>query len=237
MLTCSPDEIENKLVQYLTNINIMAGLLLSSCISLGINPIEVSNVPEENLQLFGIEIQNYKQLLAQVYNFLGGVSVAIQFGTCMFSTFMLGFVHSLPSKKCLSYFVVLRSGPLLSLFSLLVFLSGFFCIIAVVIAQHIYSTPLGAWLSTGFIGSGFGLLYVFAMYSYARIFPAHAWGWTSVATFGVTYFWRTLRNEAVTVGAFMAGETKEVTIDSFYDVLMPSLLTQNCRIRYKSSQC
>ena len=125
MLTAPPHEVREHFISTLNGINIMSGLVLSAIMHLAINPIPLTTLPVETLDLFGLEFQNYKQRLAAVYNILGVVCVVMQYLLCMYSTFWLGFVNSTPSKPELDYFFVLRGGPTLAIFTFILLITGY----------------------------------------------------------------------------------------------------------------
>ena len=116
MLAASPEEIQEKMIGLYSGVNIMSGLILSALVGLALDPIEVNTLPQEDLNLFGLEIRNYKQWLACVYNIFGSVCVVIQVLICCYSTFILGFMHSTPNQPELVYHYVFRGAPLYSVF-------------------------------------------------------------------------------------------------------------------------
>ena len=110
-MLCAPSsEVYERLISLLTNISVIAGLVLSSIASLAFSPLKVDSFSEE------------KQTLAEVYNILAAVAVATQLCVVLYSTFTLYIVIASAHTSDAVYRVLIHMVRWIGFFEFLTFI-------------------------------------------------------------------------------------------------------------------
>lgn len=197
MLCAPPSEVYERLTSMLTNVCVVAGLVLSSIAGAALSPLAVDNFPTE------------KQGLAEAYNILAAVAVAIQMCVVLYSTFTLYIVIAAAHNPDAVYKVLVHMVKWIGFFEFMTFIPSISSMGLVCIAAHLYCRwAVSKWFITGICCAlvvGFQYAFCLVM-SYAL--PYNSWAWASLAMPPFMFSSR-LRDRAKTHGELLLLQAKE----------------------------
>lgn len=198
-MLCAPSsEVYERLTSMLTNVSVVAGLVLSSIAGVALSPLAVESFPAE------------KQVLAEVYNVMAAVAVVTQTCVVLYSTFTLYIVISSAHNPTAVYRVLLHMVRWIGFFEFMTFVPPNLAIGLVCVASHLYCKWLvSKWLVTAIsvvLVVGFQSAFCYVM-SYAL--PYNAWAWNTLASGGVWAVSSRVRAAAQRHGETLLAQAKE----------------------------
>jgi hypothetical protein len=174
LLCSSKHEVHDKMYAFLSTLNVMSGLVLSSIIGLVTNPMDVNSLPED------------KQLLGNIFNVLAYTTVTTQVCTVMFSTYMLVIaVHAQTPDQ--TYRFIAHSAFMYGLLELAVYLPLLLALIMFVVSAHIHFSIYTRWICTGIVIAIYSLFHFAFVYCAIRGCPRGVWGW--LGAIGPWMYW------------------------------------------------
>jgi len=164
-MLCAPSsEVYERLTSMLTNISVVAGLVLSSISGVALSPLAVESFPPE------------KQVLAEAYNVMAALAVVIQLCVVLYSTFTLYIVVSAAHNPPAVYRALLHMKRWIGFFEYMTFIPPYLAIGLVCVAAHLYCKWLASrWIVTAAsvaLGVGFQAAFCHVM---CRALPYNAW--------------------------------------------------------------
>ena len=180
MLCAPPTEVYERLTSMLTNISVVAGLVLSSIAGVALTPLDVESFAAN------------KQVLAEIYNVMAAVAVITQLCVVLYSTFTLYIVISSAHNPQTVYRVLLHMVRWIGFFEFMTFIPPYLAIGLVVFASHLYCKwAVSAWLVTAVsavFAVGFQSAFCYVM---SHSLPYNSWAWATLASnmSGVAWSW------------------------------------------------
>ena len=197
-MLCAPSsEVYERLTSMLTNISVVAGLVLSSIAGAALSPLTVENFPPE------------KQVLAEAYNVMAAVAVLVQLCVVLYSTFTLYIVIGAAHNPPAVYRVLLHMVRWIGFFEYMTFVPPYLAMGLVCVAAHLYCKWLvSRWIVTAAsvaLGAGFQTAFCYVM---SHALPYNSWAW-NLAAFSPFSITSRVRNAARRHGEQLLAQAKE----------------------------
>lgn len=197
LLCAPPNEVYDRLVNFLSNVSIVSGLVLSAIAGAALNPYR----PEDF-------VKEQKSSYAEAYNAVAAITVSIQLCVVLYSTFTLYILISTAHSPTATYRSLAHMTRFLGFCEFMTFVPAMGSFALIVLACHLHCSRVTTYIVLGVVSAGvLGFQLVFNhMCLYA--FPYNSWCWSSV--FGGAYWlWPGSERRARAHGELLVAQASE----------------------------
>ena len=197
LLAASPSEIYDRLVSFISNVALVAGLVLSATAGVALEPLD----PEE--------FSDEKRMLAETYNVLAALTVVIQLMVVLFSTYTLYVITASVHSPTAAYRATLHMTRWIGFLEFGSYLPAMGTLGLIVLAAQLRSGEIASWVV---LIASISVWVVFqfsfdVMISHAT--PFSGWRWSFATALGIPWLSGRAQNDARVQGEMLVEQAKE----------------------------